>query len=80
MPPGRSRAESSTNRRLAEKLEDAVDDAVRKRSTILLKDTFFRRSLKEWGDLNVQIIPPPLPPMKRPPPPPRVFNPREESI
>ncbi len=68
------------NLQLAEKLEDAVDDAVRKRSTILLKDPFFRRSLEEWGDLNVEIIPPPLPPLKRPPPPPRVFNPREESI
>ncbi len=68
------------NLKLAEKLEDAVDDAVRKKSTILLKKPFFRRSLEEWGDLNVEIIPPPLPPQKRPPPPPRVFNPREESI
>ena len=68
------------NLTLAEKLEDAVEAAVRKKSTILLKDPFFRRSLEEWGDLNVEIIPPPLPPLKRPPPPARVFNPREESI
>jgi hypothetical protein len=68
------------NLKLAEKLEDAVEDAVRKRSTILLKKPFYRRSLEEWGDLNVEIIPPPLPPLKQPPPPPRVFNPREESI
>ncbi len=68
------------NIRLAEKLEDAVDGAVRNRSTIILKKPFYRRSLEEWGDLNVEINPPPLPPMKRPQPPPRVFNPREESI
>ncbi len=68
------------NIRLAEKLEDAVDGAVRSRSTILLKDPFFRRSLEEWGDLNVEIKPPPLPPLKRPPPPARVFNPRGEDI
>ncbi len=68
------------NIRLAEKLEDAVDGAVRNRSTILLKDPFFRRSLEEWGDLNVEINPPPLPPLKRPQPPARVFNPRGEDI
>lgn len=68
------------NLKLAEKLEDAVEDAVRKNSTILLKKPFYRRSLEEWGDLNVEITPPPLPPQKRPQPPPRVFNPREESI
>jgi hypothetical protein len=68
------------NLTLAEKLEDAVEAAVRKKSTILLKDPFFRRSLEEWGDLNVEINPPPLPPLKRPSPPARVFNPREENI
>ncbi len=66
--------------KLAQRLEDAVDGAVRSRSTIILKNPFFRRSLEEWGDLNVEINPPPLPPLKRPPPPARVFNPREESI
>jgi hypothetical protein len=68
------------NLTLAEKLEDAVDDAVRKKSTILLKKPFYRRSLEEWGDLNVEIKPPPLPPLKKPPLPPRVFNPRGENI
>ena len=66
------------NIRLAEKLEDAVDDAVRKNSTIILKEPFYRRSMGEWGDLNDVIIPPPLPPQKLPPSmPPKVFNPRK---
>ena len=69
------------NLKLAEKLEDAVDDAVRRNSTILLKEPFFRRSMEEWGNLNVEIVPPPLPPMKRPQLPPQVHNPRnKESI
>jgi len=66
------------NIRLAEKLEDAVDDAVRKNSTIIIKEPFYRRSMDEWGDLNVEIIPPPLPPQKLPPAlAPKVFNPRK---
>jgi len=69
------------NLRLAEKLEDAVDEAARENSTIVLKKPFHRRSLDEWGDLNVEIIPPPLPRLKLPPAaPPRIFNPRSPSI
>ncbi len=68
------------NLKLAERLEDAVDQAVRGNSTIVLEDPFSRRSLEEWGNLNIEIIPPPVPPMKKPLPPPRIFNPRERSI
>jgi len=68
------------NLKLAEKLEDAVDDAVRRNSTIILENPFYKRSFEDWGDLNVQIVPPPLPPMKHPPPPPQIFNPRGRSI
>jgi hypothetical protein len=69
------------NLKLAEKLEDAVDDAVRENSTIVLKKPFYRKSLEEWGDLNVDIMPPPMPPQKQfPQAPPRIFNPRSESI
>lgn len=68
------------NLRLAEKLEEAYEDAVKRNSTIVLRKPFWRRSLDEWGDLNVEIIPPPLPPQKNPPPAPRFFNPRDRSI
>ncbi len=68
------------NLRLAERLEDAVDDAVRRNSTVLLRKPFYRRSFEEWGDLNIEILPPPLPPQKKPPLPPRAFNPREKNI
>lgn len=69
------------NLKLAEKLEDAVDDAVRENSTIVLKNLFYKKSLDEWGDLNVDILPPPLPPQKAfPGPPPKILNPRKDSI
>ncbi len=68
------------NLKLAERLEDAAEEAVRQNSTIVIKNPFYRRSFEEWGDLNVDIFPPPLPPQKRPPLPPRIFNPREGSV
>ncbi len=68
------------NLKLAEKLQKAASAAVRGHSTVVLEDPFQRRSLEEWGDLNVEIMPPPLPPLKHPPPPPRFFNPRGNQI
>ncbi len=68
------------NLKLAERLEDAVDQAVRGNSTIVLEDPFSRRSLEEWGNLNIEIIPPLVPPMKKPLLPPRIFNPRDQGI
>jgi hypothetical protein len=68
------------NLRLAVKLEDAVDDAVRRNSTIVLNNPFIKRSFEEWGDLNVEIIPPALAQMKKPTLPPRLYNPRDRSI
>ncbi len=68
------------NLKLAERLEDAAEEAVRQNSMVVIKNPFYRRSFEEWGDLNVEIYPPPLPPQKRPPLPPRIFNPREGSI
>ena len=68
------------NLRLAEKLEDAVAEAGRRNSTIVLDNPFYRRSFEEWCNLNLEITPPSMPPQKRPPSPPRIFNPRERSI
>ena len=68
------------NLQLAEKLQKAVRTAARGNSTVVLEDPFTKRSLEEWGNLNVEIVPPPVPRMKHPPPPPQIFNPRERSI
>ncbi len=68
------------NLKLAEKLQKATRAAARGNSTVVLEDPFQRRSPEEWGELNVEIVPPPLPPMKHPPPPPRFFNPRGNQI
>ena len=43
------------NVKLAEKLQKATDKAASGKSTIVLEDPFQRRSLEEWGDLNVEI-------------------------
>jgi len=68
------------NLRLAEKLEEATADAVRQNSALLIDKPFQKRSDDEWGDLNVQIIPPPVPPLKRPQTPAPILNPREFKI
>ena len=68
------------NLKLAEKLENDVTNAIRRNSTVIIKKPFYRRSLEEWGDLNIEIKPPPLLPQKNPPLPAQVFNPREEKI
>jgi hypothetical protein len=64
----------------AQKLEELIDNAIRKNATVLLKKPFFRKSLDDLGDLNAQIVPPKLPPQKSPPPPPQIFNPRSQGI
>ena len=68
------------NMKLAERLEDAVDDAASKNSSIVIAKPFERRSIKEWGSMRIEILPPPLPPQKRPHPPARIFNPRSQEI
>jgi len=68
------------NVKLAEKLQKAASAAAQGHSTVVLDKPFQRRSLEEWGDVNVEIVPPPQPPLKHPPPPARVFNPRGKQI
>jgi hypothetical protein len=64
----------------AERLEDLIDNAVRKNATIILKQPFIRKFMKDQGDLNANIVPPPLPPQKPPHPPAQIFNPRQPKI
>ncbi len=66
--------------KLAEKLEDAIEDAIAGRSSVIITKPFARKNFKEGGELNVKIIPPPTPPLKRPLLPPQIFNPREFKI
>lgn len=68
------------NLKLAEKLEDAMDDAVRTNSRVVITNPFENRRWQDWGEANVEIVPPPLPPLKRPVVPPQIFNPRDKSI
>jgi len=68
-------------RKLAERLEEAVDDAVSKNSSVVIPTPFSPKSLEELGNMNIEIIPPPVPPTKMPPfAKPRVFNPRKQDI
>ncbi len=68
------------NVKLAEKLEELIEGAVRRDSVLVIDKPFQKRSIEDWGDLNVQIIPPPVPLLKRPPVPNRIINPREFKI
>lgn len=65
---------------LAQKLQNYVDEAIRKGAQVMLKNPFTKRSFDDLGDLNVEIILPPQLPGKLPPAPPQVFNPRERAI
>jgi len=66
---------------LAQRLEEAVDDAVSKNSSVVIPTPFSPKSLEELGNMNIQIIPPAIPPTKTPPfAKPRVFNPRKQDI
>ena len=66
--------------KLAEKLEDAVDGAVKRNSKVVIRSPFQKPSDEDWGDLNVDIIPPPTLPLKPPKFPPRIFNPRGQDV
>ena len=66
---------------LAERLEQAVDDALSRGSTVTIATPFSPKSLEELGNLNIEIIPPPVPPTKMPPfEKPQVLDPRQRNI
>ena len=64
----------------AEDLEDAMEQASRTRSSVIVKDPFSKRSLEERGGVSVEIIPPATQPLKKHRIPPRVYNPRNPEI
>ena len=67
--------------KLAENLQESLEEAVQQNGNVVLRHFFSRQSLDDYGDLNVEIVPPPVPPQKPPyVSPPRVFNPREKAI
>ncbi len=68
------------NLTLAEKLEDLVEDAVKRDQTLAIINPFLHRKQDDWGSLNIEIVPPPLPRLKLPAAPPQIFNPRDKSI
>ncbi|MCR9070263.1 MAG: hypothetical protein NXI18_00960 [Alphaproteobacteria bacterium] len=68
------------NLRLAEQLEEDIDTAMQKQGKLVLRNPFENRRPSEFGDLNVEIVPPPLPPTKAPPSVPRFYNPRDRKI
>lgn len=66
---------------LAERLEQAVDDALTRGSTVTIATPFSPKSLEELGNLNIEIIPPPVPPTKTPPfERPEIKDPRRRDI
>ncbi len=64
----------------AEDLEEAMIQAARLRSTVIITDPFSKLALEESGGVTVEIIPPAIPPLKMPALPPRVFNPRSPEV
>ena len=68
---------------LAERLEQAVDDAISRGSTVTIATPFSPKSLEELGNLNIEIIPPPVPPTKMPSfeqQAPQIPDPRQRNI
>jgi len=66
--------------RLAEKLQNLIDEAIEENATVTIKNPFSAKAFDNLGDLNVNIVPPASPPLKKPPPPAQIFNPRERDL
>lgn len=67
--------------KLAEKIEEALEESVSQRGELILRDFFSQRTFEELGKLNVDIVPPPTPPQKPPfVKPPKVPDPRDKPV
>lgn len=64
---------------LAEKLQNYVDEAIRKNAQLQIRNPFSKKAFDDLGDLNMEIILPPKLPGKLPPIPPRIIDPRNRS-
>lgn len=65
---------------MAEDMEDAVEQASRTGSKLIVSNPFSKPSLEEGGGVSIEIIPPAMPPFKKPTIPPKVYNPRSPEI
>lgn len=67
-------------RKVAERIQEVTDEAVRTRGRIEIKDFFSSRAWDNLGHVNIDVVPPSAPPLKPPPPPARVFDPKGDAI
>ena len=67
-------------RRVAERIQEATDEAIQTRGRVEIKDFFSKRAWDDLGLVNIDIVPPNAPPLKLPPPPARVFDPKGNAI
>lgn len=67
-------------RRVAERIQEATDEAIQTRGRIEIRDFFSKRAWDNLGVVNIDIVPPRAPPLKPPPPPARVFDPKGNAI
>ena len=66
--------------RFAERLQEDVEDAIRRGGKLMMREPFGRKENSELGDLNTEVeLPKPMP-LKKPLLPPRIFNPRDLPI
>lgn len=65
---------------LAERLQQATDDAIASNGRIEIRDPFAKRAEEELGDINLEIRRPPRLPQKPLPPPARIFDPRGDAV
>ncbi len=66
--------------KFAERLQDLVEEAIEQGAMVRMVNPFSRRSFRDLGELNMQVVPPEMLPHKPPPHAPQIFNPRERQI
>ncbi len=67
-------------RQLAETLQSFIDEAIRDRAAVKMKNPFSGKAYENLGELNLRVVPRASPPLKPPPPPAQFYNPRTREI